>query len=374
MSRSCRTSSLPTITTSTCLLSQVRTPHMTRPPRGIVSARPGGLLSPGSVASDEGMVNHVRASVVDGTCVRADEEVRDPTLRNLTPPDEPGREPEVSAEPRVRGEAEWVTKRARRPIPARTEPARVGPTVCRGGTEVTCNLLGPPSTVRAHALAPHPSHTYMNRSPDCGHSNRFELLHDEGTKPCETSVDVEGDEPYGFRCTPSPGPGADDCSGVHVAVASPAGAEDGSPVAGPGWRRVKRRKGFGSLTAHALFLQHFFRRSREIRPGCWQRGGMRGVRVWRPHTIFACRDGRQMADASDFAAQRARASRVLSWYRQYTLLLRRLSSGRTPVALVTYCGQGAVARKSCPVTWPRQLPIHCARQVRSRSRASSLSR
>lgn len=343
MSRSCRTSSLPTITTSTCLLSQVRTPHMTRPPRGIVSARPGGLLSPGSVASDEGMVNHVRASVVDGTCVRADEEVRDPTLRNLTPPDEPGREPEVSAEPRVRGEAEWVTKRARRPIPARTEPARVGPTVCRGGTEVTCNLLGPPSTVRAHALAPHPSHTYMNRSPDCGHSNRFELLHDEGTKPCETSVDVEGDEPYGFRCTPSPGPGADDCSGVHVAVASPAGAEDGSPVAGPGWRRVKRRKGFGSLTAHALFLQHFFRRSREIRPGCWQRGGMRGVRVWRPHTIFACRDGRQMADASDFAAQRARASRVLSWYRQYTLLLRRLSSGRTPVALVTYCGQGAVA-------------------------------
>ena len=66
--------------------------------------------------------------------------------------------------------------------------------------------------------------------------------------------------------------------------------------------------------------------------------------MWRRCRAWAaCRDGRQMADASDFAAQRARASRVLSWYRQYTLLLRRLSSGRTPVALVTYCGQGAVA-------------------------------
>ena len=45
---------------------------MTRPPTGIVSSRPGGWLSPESVTLDEGMVDHVRASLAAGEVVKAE--------------------------------------------------------------------------------------------------------------------------------------------------------------------------------------------------------------------------------------------------------------------------------------------------------------
>ena len=73
----------------------------------------------------------------------------------------------------------------------------------------------------------------------------------------------------------------------------------------PRWRRVRRRRGFGSHESGASFLQFIFRRSRQIRPGCWRRGGMRGVLVFRPHTRFAC-SSVQLAARSDFEGQRAR--------------------------------------------------------------------
>jgi hypothetical protein len=42
-----------------------------------------------------------------------------------------------------------------------------------------------------------------------------------------------------------------------------------------------------------------------------------------------------------FAAQGDLAARAVDWYRHYVSLLRRLSSGHTPVAIVSYCGQGS---------------------------------
>ena len=44
-----------------------------------------------------------------------------------------------------------------------------------------------------------------------------------------------------------------------------------------GWVGARARQ-LGALSAHVTFLQYFFRRSRELRPGsCWRRGGMAGV-------------------------------------------------------------------------------------------------
>ena len=106
--------------------------------------------------------------------------------------------------------------------------------------------------------------------------------------------------------------------------------------------RRPRLKPFGQVAAHARFLQHLFRRSRHVRPGCWRRGGWRHLRVWRPVTIFACKGGRELASGDEFLAQKRRAAEVLAWYRQYVELLRRLESGRTPSVVVTFCGQGGV--------------------------------
>ena len=43
-----------------------------------------------------------------------------------------------------------------------------------------------------------------------------------------------------------------------------------------------------------------------------------------------------------FSAQAGLAAQATGWYRHYVSLLRRLTSGHTPVALVTSCGQGGV--------------------------------
>ena len=109
------------------------------------------------------------------------------------------------------------------------------------------------------------------------------------------------------------------------------------------FKRRPRLKPFGSTAAHARFLQHMFRRSRMVRPSCWSRGGWVHLRIWRPVTIFACRGGRELATDGEFLQQKARSDEVLGWYRQYVELLRRLESGRTPTAVVTFCGQGGVS-------------------------------
>ena len=107
-----------------------------------------------------------------------------------------------------------------------------------------------------------------------------------------------------------------------------------------GWKGVRARR-LGSLTAHVTFLQYVFRRSRELRPGCWRRGGMRGLmaalRLTRSHR---CGGGANLASEAEFVAQRERAERVLDWYRQYVQVLRRLQSGVTPTIVDGFCGGG----------------------------------
>ena len=110
----------------------------------------------------------------------------------------------------------------------------------------------------------------------------------------------------------------------------------------PAYVKRRTKKASGKLVSHVRFLQHAFRRSVGVRPGCWRRGGMVGLAWWRPVTVFACRGGRMLASEVAFEAQRDRAARVLRWYSKYTALLRRVESGRTPVALVTFCKQGGV--------------------------------
>ena len=104
-----------------------------------------------------------------------------------------------------------------------------------------------------------------------------------------------------------------------------------------GWVGARARR-LGSLDAHVSFLQWVFRRSRQLRRGCWLRGGMRGVMTVLRVALF-CRQVRpaELASESEFAEQRARAERVLDWYRQYVQLLRRLQSGATPTAIDDFC-------------------------------------
>ena len=61
-----------------------------------------------------------------------------------------------------------------------------------------------------------------------------------------------------------------------------------SGAAGRTWPRRQRRKLHGSMAAHASFLQYFFRRSRAVKPSCWVRGGLRGLLIFRPPTIYGC--------------------------------------------------------------------------------------
>ena len=57
---------------------------------------------------------------------------------------------------------------------------------------------------------------------------------------------------------------------------------------------------------------------------------------------FACGGGDNLADESAFVAQAELAAQATGWYRHYVSLLRRLTSGHTPVAVVTSCGQGGL--------------------------------
>ena len=62
----------------------------------------------------------------------------------------------------------------------------------------------------------------------------------------------------------------------------------------------------------------------------------------RPPRSFACGGGDNLADESAFVAQAELAAQATGWYRHYVSLLRRLTSGHTPVAVVTSCGQGGL--------------------------------
>ena len=69
---------------------------------------------------------------------------------------------------------------------------------------------------------------------------------------------------------------------------------------------------------------------------------MCGLRWWRPLTAFGCAGGRSLASGAQFREQAELADEALAWYRQYVELHRIWHSGRTPTALVAFCGQGCV--------------------------------
>jgi hypothetical protein len=96
-------------------------------------------------------------------------------------------------------------------------------------------------------------------------------------------------------------------------------------------------------SGHARFLQHFFRRSRAIRPGCWSAGGMAGLVLFRPVKSPTCGHGMNLAPESVFEAQRARWLRGKSWLKQHALLLKRFQSGLSPMVLDLFCCAGGVS-------------------------------
>ena len=110
-----------------------------------------------------------------------------------------------------------------------------------------------------------------------------------------------------------------------------------------GWVGARARR-LGSLVAHVAFLQYVFRRSRELRPGCWRRGGMRGLMAaLRLSRSYRCGGGVNLASEAEFAEQRERAARVLDWYHQYVQVFRRLQSGATPTIVDDFCGGGGTS-------------------------------
>lgn len=119
------------------------------------------------------------------------------------------------------------------------------------------------------------------------------------------------------------------------------GASRGSHCGGSRSRARRRRRALGPLEAHVRFLQFVFRRTREKRPGCWRKGGLRGLfPLRRGREICACGLGLNLAKDRAFQAQRERARAVLAWYRQYVVMLRGRLSGRTPTSLELFCGGG----------------------------------
>jgi hypothetical protein len=109
------------------------------------------------------------------------------------------------------------------------------------------------------------------------------------------------------------------------------------------WKARRRRTITGDMTGHVRFLQHWYRRAVRQRPGCWRRGGLRGLVLWRPCTFFACHSGLSLAADSTFEAGRRGAQAACAWYQNYVALLRRLRAGRRPTAIVGFCGQGGTS-------------------------------
>ena len=109
------------------------------------------------------------------------------------------------------------------------------------------------------------------------------------------------------------------------------------------WKARRRRTITGDMTGHVRFLQHWYRRAVRRRPGCWRRGGLRGLVLWRPCTFFACHSGLTLAADSTFEAGRRGAQAACAWYQNYVALLRRLRAGRRPTAIVGFCGQGGTS-------------------------------
>lgn len=107
----------------------------------------------------------------------------------------------------------------------------------------------------------------------------------------------------------------------------------------PEWSNRRQRR-LGEVDAHARFLQHLFRRSNLVRPGCWRAGGLARMCVFRPVRIHACGQGLNLAQEMDFQAQADRAGAVLDWYRNYVELLRLLRGGATPTVVDGCCGGG----------------------------------
>ena len=112
-----------------------------------------------------------------------------------------------------------------------------------------------------------------------------------------------------------------------------------------GWTG-QRAVRLGRLDSHVRFLQWVFRATRGVRSGCWQAGG--GLRLalsvalsfGRHRRETKCAGGSNLAQESEFSAQRALADECLGWYSTYVSLLRRLQSGVTPFSLQAFCGAG----------------------------------
>ena len=106
-------------------------------------------------------------------------------------------------------------------------------------------------------------------------------------------------------------------------------------------RRRPRRS--GSMASHVRFLQHLFRRCRAQRPGSWgTRGGLRGIVLYRPVTVFRCRGGRCLAGEDAFAEMQRRKVDCLEYYNIYVDILARLSN-RTPRSYHPFAAAGADA-------------------------------
>ena len=100
-----------------------------------------------------------------------------------------------------------------------------------------------------------------------------------------------------------------------------------------GRSRLNTKAGLQFVT----YLQFWFRRSRAVRPDCWQKGGLVGVWFVRRLRAPDCNFGAKLAPEVAFSEQAVRAAGLLSWYRQLVGLLKRLRSGRTPLILDLFC-------------------------------------
>ena len=108
-------------------------------------------------------------------------------------------------------------------------------------------------------------------------------------------------------------------------------AQDGGALPAPPEPRAPplRAKQRGRLSSHVRFLQHLFRGYRRQRPSAWsRRGGLKGLVVLRPVTIFRCRGGMCLAAQEEVEAQRQRGLEVIEHYSIYVDLLSRLKNRR----------------------------------------------
>ena len=210
-----------------------------------------------------------------------------------------------------------------------------------GATDLSLDALASLTGVRSQELEP------VSNSISTGEPVHSELAC-AFCDVAEESPYLPADSPSSANCTTLPVDGVIGDKRVSHRGSSASASEDEPLTAGGQFRcdevgpTVMTREE-ARTTPWARFLQHFFRRSTQVKPGCWSKGGLASLHVLRPVRAPGCAHGQNLATPQQWDKQRERAMKCMRWYKQYLIVLKKSRSGMAPLVLDLCCKSGGAS-------------------------------